>query len=153
MDYKKIIAIIGARACDGNVSQIAEQLGGLLAKNGYTVICGGLGGVMEAVCKGAKAFKGITIGILPGDNPDDANPYVDIAIATGMGISRNLVIIRSAQAVIAISGGFGTLSELAFALQLGKPVIGLGTWDVSDQVVKASDPKDAVTKIKSLLNT
>jgi len=152
MTRQKIIAVIGARACDDRISHTAEHLGELLAKNGCTVICGGLGGVMEAVCKGAKANKGMTIGILPGDNPKDANPYVDIAIATGMGISRNLVIIRSAEAVVAISGGFGTLSELAFALQLGKPVIGLGTWDVSDQVEKATDPEDAIMKITSLLN-
>jgi uncharacterized protein (TIGR00725 family) len=117
MDTSKTIAIIGARACDDEFRRIAEQMGGLLAENGYMIICGGLGGVMEAACKGAKAKNGTTIGILPGENPDDANSYVDVAIATGMGISRNLIIIRSAIAVIAITGGFGTLSELAFALQ------------------------------------
>ncbi len=151
MDSTKTIAIIGARACDDEITQIAEQMGGLLAKNGYTIICGGLGGVMEAVCKGAKANNGTTIGILPGDNPDDANSHVDIAIATGMGISRNLIIIRSAIAVVAINGGFGTLSELAFALQLQKPVVGLGTWDVSDHIVTASDPDDAIQKLTKLL--
>ena len=151
MDCTKMIAIIGARACDDEISQIAEQMGSLLAKHGYTIICGGLGGVMEAVCKGAKANNGTTIGILPGDNPDDANPHVDIAIATGMGVSRNLIIIRSALAVVAINGGFGTLSELAFALQLQKPVVGLGTWDVSDHIVTASDPDDAMQKLTKLL--
>jgi hypothetical protein len=151
MACTKTIAIIGARACDDEISQIAEQMGGLLAKYGYTIICGGLGGVMEAVCKGAKANNGTTIGILPGDNPDDANPHVDIAIATGMGISRNLIIIRSAIAVVAINGGFGTLSELAFALQLQKQVVGLGTWDVSDHIVTASDPDDAMQKLTKLL--
>ncbi len=152
MDCTKTIAIIGARACDDEVTQIAEQMGGLLAKHGYTIICGGLGGVMEAACKGAKANNGTTIGILPGDNPDDANPHVDIAIATGMGVSRNLIIIRSAIAVVAINGGFGTLSELAFALQLQKPVVGLGTWDVSDNIVIASDPDDAMQKLTKLLS-
>ena len=126
-------------------------MGELLAKSGYTIICGGLGGVMEAACKGAKANNGTTIGILPGDNPNDANPFVDIAIATGMGVSRNLIIIRSAIAVVSISGGFGTLSELAFALQLEKPVVGLGSWDVSDQIVTASDPEDAMDKLNGLL--
>ena len=152
MDCTKTIAIIGARACDDEVTQIAEQMGCLLAKHGYTIICGGLSGVMEAACKGAKANNGTTIGILPGDNPDDANPHVDIAIATGMGVSRNLIIIRSAIAVVAINGGFGTLSELAFALQLQKPVVGLGTWDVSDHIVIASDPDDAMQKLTKLLS-
>ena len=147
MDNTKTIAIIGARECDSDVSQIAEQMGGLLAKSGYTIICGGLGGVMEAACKGAKSNNGTTIGILPGNNPDDANPFVDIAVATGMGDSRNLIIIRSARVVVSISGGFGTLSELAFALQLEKPVIGLGSWDVSDQIIIASDPEDAMAKL------
>jgi len=152
MKFAKTIAIIGARSCDNEISKISEQMGGLLAKSGYTIICGGLGGVMEAACKGARANNGTTIGILPGDNPNDANPFVDIAVATGMGVSRNLIIIRSARAVIAISGGFGTLSELAFALQLDKPVIGLGSWDVSDQIVTASDPEDAIQKLKKLLS-
>lgn len=151
MNTSKTIAIIGARACNSEIAHIAEQMGGILAKNGYTIICGGLGGVMESACKGAKANKGITIGILPGDNPAEANPYVDIAIATGMGVSRNLIIIRSACAVLAISGGFGTLSELAFALQLDKPVIGLGTWEVSDQIKMASDPQDAMDKLNRML--
>jgi uncharacterized protein (TIGR00725 family) len=151
MNRTNTIAIIGARACDAQISKIAEQMGGMLAKSGYTIICGGLGGVMEAACKGAKANHGTTIGILPGDDPDEANPYVDIAIATGMGVSRNLIIIRSARAVIAISGGFGTLSELAFALQLAKPVIGLGTWEVSDDVIVATDPEDAIDKLKKLI--
>jgi uncharacterized protein (TIGR00725 family) len=152
MNHQKTIAIIGARACNDQISQIAERMGALLAKNGYTIICGGLGGVMEAACKGAEANGGTTIGILPGNDPKDANPFVKIAIATGLGISRNLIIIRSAEAVVAISGGFGTLSEMAFALQLQKPVVGIGTWDVSDQIEKASDPEDAMRKLAKVLN-
>lgn len=153
MNSSKIIAIIGARACDKALFTKAEQLGILLAKNGYTIICGGLGGIMEAVCKGAAENGGLTIGILPGDNPEDANKYVRIPVATGMGVSRNLIIIRSAVAVIAVDGGFGTLSELAFALQLQKPVIGLGTWDVSDHIITASDPDDVLYKLQKLLNS
>lgn len=152
MDYTKTIAIIGARACDDEISSIAEKLGGLLAENGYTIVCGGLSGVMEAVCKGAKSKNGKTIGILPGNSPGEANPYIDVSIATGMGVSRNLIIIRSAVAVIAISGGFGTLSELAFALQLDKPVIGLRTWEVSENIEMASNPEDAIAKLNKLLN-
>ena len=146
------IAVIGARNCDDRLYRIAEETGNILAESGYTIICGGLGGVMEAVCKGAKAANGLTIGILPGDNPEEANPYIDMAIATGMGISRNLIIIRSSIGVIAINGGFGTLSELAFALQLQKPVIGLETWDISDQIDCANNPRDAVQKLKKRIS-
>ena len=152
MDYSKTIAIIGARACDDDTLEIAGKMGRLLAENGYRIICGGLGGVMEAACKGAKSKNGMTIGILPGNSPAEANQYVDISIATGIGVGRNLIIIRSAVAVIAVSGGFGTLSELAFALQLEKPVIGLGTWDVSEKVVVAADPEDALEKLNKVLN-
>ena len=94
MYHNQKIAVIGARQCDQRLYDLAEETGNLLAMNGYAVICGGLGGVMEAVCKGAKTSNGLTIGILPGENPADANPFVDIAIASGMGISRNLIIIR-----------------------------------------------------------
>jgi uncharacterized protein (TIGR00725 family) len=153
MNYKKTIAIIGARNCDDEISEIAERMGSLLAEDGYTIICGGLGGVMEAVCKGAKSKNGKTIGILPGNNPIEANPYIDIAIATGMGISRNLIIIRSAVAVIAIAGGYGTLSELAFAMQLEKPVVGIRTWEVSENVEIVSNPEEAILRINNLLST
>jgi uncharacterized protein (TIGR00725 family) len=149
--YNKTIAVIGAGECDQKIWQTAEELGGMLARSGYKVVCGGLGGVMEAVCKGAKAEKGITIGILPGDNPTEANPYVDIAIATGMGIGRNLMIIRSAEAVISINGGFGTLSEISFALQMNKPVVGINTWDVSDLIEKVNNPAEAMKKIVALI--
>ncbi len=147
MYYNQKIAVIGARQCDQRLYDLAEEMGNLLAMSGYAVICGGLGGVMEAVCKGAKASSGLTIGILPGENPADANPFVDIAIASGMGISRNLIIIRSSAAVVAINGGFGTLSELAFALQLQKPVIGIETWDVSDQIDCADNPAEVIEKL------
>lgn len=147
MYHNQKIAVIGARQCDQRLYDLAEETGNLLAKNGYAVICGGLGGVMEAVCKGAKASNGLTIGILPGENPADANPFVDIAIASGMGISRNLIIIRSSAGVVAINGGFGTLSELAFALQLQKPVIGIETWDVSDQIDCADNPAEVIEKL------
>ncbi len=143
----KTIAIIGARECDQDTWQVAEELGSMLARSGYNVICGGLGGVMEAVCKGAKSEKGTTIGILPGENPADANPYVNIAIATGMGIGRNLIIIHSADAIISINGGFGTLSEISFALQMNKPVVGINTWDVSDRICKVNGPEEAMEKI------
>ena len=145
--------MIGARTSDENTLQTARELGQLLAQKGYTVICGGMGGVMEAVCRGAKEAGGTTIGVLPGDDPAEANPFIDTVIVTGQGISRNLIIIRSAVAVIAISGGYGTLSELAFALQLGKPVIGIDTWDISEKIFETKDPAGALFKLTEILNT
>jgi len=146
-----MIAVIGARGCDQRIYDLAYQAGRELAAHGFTIICGGLGGVMEAACKGAKSAGGKTVGILPGDNPADANPYVDIPIATGLGVARNLVIIHSARAVLAVNGSFGTLSELAFALQLNKPVVGLETWNVSEKIITASSAQEAVEKITILV--
>jgi uncharacterized protein (TIGR00725 family) len=145
--YQSIIAVIGAGSCDEETYTIAEEAGILLAKNGFTIICGGLGGVMEAVCKGARSEGGHTIGVLPGDNIRDANPYVSIPVATGMGIGRNIIIIRTAMAVLAIDGKYGTLSEIAFALQLQKPVVGLQSWDVSADIIQASNIEQAVNEI------
>ena len=145
--YQSIIAVIGAGSCDTETYSIAEQAGILLAKNGFTIICGGLGGVMEAVCKGARSEGGHTIGVLPGDTIRDANPYVSIPVATGMGIGRNIIIIRTAMAVLAIDGKYGTLSEIAFALQLKKPVVGLQSWDVSADIIQAPNIEQAVNEI------
>jgi hypothetical protein len=116
------------------------------------LVCGGLGGVMEAACKGAKAAGGLTVGILPGSSRQDANPYVDIPIVTDMGEARNVLVVQSAQAVIAVSGEYGTLSEIAHALKLGIPVVGLQTWEltkdgVEDQaIVRAETPHEAVER-------
>lgn len=131
---------------------MAEEVGRELAKRGATLVCGGLGGVMEAACKGAKEAGGHTIGILPGDSCADANPYVDIPIVTGMGEMRNVIIIKSVQAAIAIEGEFGTLSEIAHALSTGTPVIGLNTWElckkgeIIDGIILARDSANAVEK-------
>lgn len=128
---------------------VAEELGRELARRGAVVVCGGLGGVMEAVCRGARAEGGRTVGILPGADRGAANAYVDVAVATGMGEGRNLLVVRTADAVIAVDGEFGTLSEIALALRLGKPVVGLGTWELrragllEDPIVRASTPADA----------
>jgi uncharacterized protein (TIGR00725 family) len=146
-----MIAVIGARSCDQRVYELAYQAGQEIARQGYTLICGGLGGVMEAACHGAKSAGGKTVGILPGDDPAAANPYVDTPIATGLGVARNLIIIHSARAVLAIDGSFGTLSELAFALQLNKPVVGLETWDISEKIYNAVTPQQAIEKIGKLI--
>jgi len=125
------VAVIGAGDASAAELATAEDLGRELAGRGTVVVCGGLGGVMEAVCRGARAAGGITVGILPGDDRSAANPHVAVAIATGLGEARNLLVVRTADVVVAVGGGFGTLSEIAFALRLGRPVIGIGTWELS----------------------
>lgn len=120
-----IIAVIGGGACTDEETQLAHDTGRLLAERRAIVVCGGLGGVMEAVAKGAKANGGTTVGILPGADPAAANPFIDVPLATGLGEMRNFLIVRVAHALIAIGGGIGTLSEIALAQRIGKPVVGL----------------------------
>ena len=135
---------------------MAEAVGRELARRGAILVCGGLGGVMEAACKGASAEGGVTVGILPGDSRQAANPYVQIPIVTGMGYARNVAVVKSAQAVIAIGGNYGTLSEISHALQSGIPVIGLNTWTLSkndrqdNSVIIVQSPTEAVNKALSL---
>ena len=149
---KTLIAIIGGGECSLEEAKAAEAVGREIARRGAILICGGLGGVMEAACRGAACEGGITIGVLPSDNPHTANPYVKIPIVTGMGHARNVIIAKSAQAVIAIGGKYGTLSEIAFALQRGIPVVGINTWSLSlnkqqdDSIISAQDPVEAVEK-------
>ena len=151
-----IIAVIGHASCSAEDGKLAETVGEQLAQRAVTVICGGLGGVMEAVCRGAKANNGLTVGILPGESPDMANPWVDIPIATGVGYARNMAVVKSAQAVIAIGGNYGTLSEIAYALKSGIPVIGLNTWSLSrngheeNSIIKVHNAIEAVDKAISL---
>ena len=129
---------------------MAEAVGRVLAEAGAILVCGGRGGVMAAACRGARAAGGLTIGVLPGNSAAEANPYVNIPIITGMGEARNIIIVRTAQAVIAVGGEFGTLSEIAFALKLGRTVVGLGTWELSKggrlvrDILVASTPEEAV---------
>ncbi|HUI40080.1 MAG TPA: TIGR00725 family protein [Methanothrix sp.] len=136
------IAVVGGGNCSPEVRAQARRLGRLLAEEGHVVLCGGLGGVMEAVCCGAKEAGGLTVGILPGEK-EGANRYVGIAIATGMGHARNVIIVKSADAVIALPGEHGTLSEIALALKMGKPVISLGSWDIPG-TIKAEMPDEAL---------
>jgi len=143
-----IIAVIGAGECTPEVVRLAEEVGRRLAERGAILICGGLGGVMEAACRGAKGAGGTTVGVLPGTNPGDANPYVDIPIATGMGQARNVIVVASAQATIAVGGGYGTLSEIGHARKLGIPVVGLETWNLKKEgytgIMEAQSPAEAV---------
>ncbi|TAK32476.1 MAG: TIGR00725 family protein [Chloroflexota bacterium] len=150
------VAVVGDGRCPAHIAARAEQVGTLLAQQGCVVICGGLGGVMEAACRGAKGAGGTTVGILPGNSRGAANPYVDIPIVTGLGESRNTLVVKSAQAVIAVGGMYGTLSEIALALKLGIPVVGLDTWELvrsgklDSGIVPAATPEDAVAAALAL---
>jgi uncharacterized protein (TIGR00725 family) len=151
-----IIAVIGNSSCSIEEAKLAETVGELLAEQGVTVICGGLSGVMEAVCRGAKSKDGLTVGILPGQDSSMANPWVDIPVVTGLGEARNVVVAKSAQAVIAVGGGYGTLNEIAYALESGISVIGLNTWSLSrkgeenDPIIRVQSAAEAVDKAISL---
>ena len=151
MSHRPIIGVIGGHECTPEVAKQAETVGRLIAAQGAILVCGGLDGVMEAVSRGAKQAGGTTIGILPGNDPQEANPYIDIPIVTGIGYARNTVIVRTAQVLIAIRGSYGTLSEIAFALMEGKTVISLGSWEVDKGIIKASSPEEAVSLAVSLI--
>jgi uncharacterized protein (TIGR00725 family) len=129
---------------DQNEYAQAMETGRLLAVQGFTVVCGGGSGVMEAVCRGAKSGGGHTIGILPGEDAGAANRYVDTVIVTGMGTARNRIIALSGRAVIAVGGKYGTLSEIAFALQAGRPVCAMGTWSSLQGVTSVNSPEEAL---------
>ncbi|MEW6569885.1 MAG: TIGR00725 family protein [Nitrospirota bacterium] len=147
-----MVAVIGGRRTEKTLLKEAEEVGRLIALRGATLVCGGLGGVMEAASRGAKSAGGPTVGILPQKDAREANQYIDIPIATGLGIGRNVIIARAADALIAIGGEYGTLSEIAFALQMGKPVVGIRTWDIKG-VLNAENAADAVNKAFGLLES
>ena len=156
MMNSKLVAVIGGGQCSKEEAKVAEEVGRELARRGAVLVCGGLGGVMEAACRGTSAEGGMTIGILPGESRQAANPHVQIPIVTGIGYARNIAVVKSAQAVIAIGGSYGTLSEIAHALQSGIPVIGLNTWSLSRNgqpdysIIPAQNATEAVDKALSL---
>lgn len=145
-----IIGVIGGSQVDEETAAVAETVGREVAKAGALLICGGMGGVMEAACRGAKDEGGTTLGILPGESADEANAYVDIPVVTGLRQARNVIIARTAHALIAVDGSHGTLSEIAYGLHFGKRVVGLSTWALSphgssdDPVLRASSAEEAV---------
>jgi uncharacterized protein (TIGR00725 family) len=151
------IGVIGGSEATTQAAKLAEEVGREIARQGAALVCGGLSGVMEAACKGASEEGGLTIGILPGDNRRAANPYVKIPIVTGLGYARNVAVVKSSQAIIAIDGSYGTLAEIGHALQSGIPVIGLGTWEISmdgkadDSIIVAKNPKEAVSKAMEII--
>ena len=154
---KRFVAIIGGSQCTAQEAKLAKEVGRELAKRGAILLCGGLGRIMEAACKGASLEGGVTIGILPGGNRQAANPFVQIPIVTNLGEARNVVIVKSAEAVIAIGGGYGTLSEIGHALRNGLPIVGLNTWRLSrnDQpntsIIYVQNPIEAVDMALSLI--
>lgn len=144
------IAVIGSASCNEEIAALAREVGREIARHGAVLVCGGGGGVMEAACRGAKEEGGLTVGILPGTDRRQANPFVDVPLVTGLGEARNALVVRTADTVIALSGGYGTLSEIGLALKMGQPVIGLDTWELSHSgkpesaIVRATTPAQAV---------
>ena len=147
---KKIVSVIGGHSCSAEVEELAHNLGKKLTQVVGILTCGGLSGVMEAVCKGFKAGGGLTIGITPGYNKEDANKFVDIVIPTGLGLARNVLVVKSADAVIALPGRAGTLSEIAYCIQFGIPVISLGSWEIPG-VIKVKTVDEALNQVKEIL--
>jgi len=147
---KKVVSVIGGHSCNKEVEQIAQNLGKKLAKVADILVSGGLSGTMKAVCQGFKAGGGLTIGIIPSYNKNEANTFVDIVIPTGLGLARNVLVVKSADVVVALPGEAGTLSEVAYCLQFGIPVISLKSWDITG-VIKVNTVEEAVEKVKVLL--
>jgi hypothetical protein len=147
---KKYVSVIGASLCDEAIAALAEEVGRLVARAGAVLVSGGLGGVMAAACRGARQADGTTLGILPGTDRESANDFLDYSICTGIGHARNLAVVSSGDAVIAVGGGFGTLSEIGLARKCGRPVFLLGSWDllrdgaIPDGIVPVSSAEEAV---------
>jgi uncharacterized protein (TIGR00725 family) len=148
--YRIVIGVMGASRCDEATSEMARRVGALIAQRGAVLLCGGRGGVMEAAARGAKEAGGLTIGILPGMNASETppNPYIDVAIFTGLRDGRNWVNVCASDAIIAVSGGYGTLSEIALSLKVGKPVVLVHSWELPPReaapLYVAQTPEEAV---------
>ncbi len=145
------VAVIGSSIADDTLRGQAEEVGRLVAQKGWVLVCGGLGGVMEAAAKGAKSKGGLTVGLLPGADKRQANPHIDLALPTEMGHARNAILARAADALIAVGGGWGTLSEIALAKKMGKKVVGLSSWELSADIEKAATPAEAVAMVDKYL--
>lgn len=156
-DSRPYVAVIGASEASASELTQAEEVGRFLAREGAVLVCGGLGGVMDAAARGCESAGGVSVGILPGDDRDPGSPHLTVAISTGLGEARNAIVARTADAVIAVGGEFGTLSEIAFALKMGKPVVGLGTWELAkgggsiEALTRAANPAEAVKEALGLI--
>ncbi|MBA7575531.1 hypothetical protein ES708_17361 [subsurface metagenome] len=150
------VGVIGGRICSREIGKTAFETGRLIAEQGWILVCGGMGGVMEKACEGSFTSGGITIGILPGNCRKDGNPFLSYSIVTGLAEVRNSIIVKSSNGVIAISGSHGTLSEIAFANLYNIPVVGIDTWELPGpetgerrlNIIKADTPQEAV-KLRS----
>ncbi|HZT97806.1 MAG TPA: TIGR00725 family protein [Chloroflexota bacterium] len=155
----RMVAVVGGDPCTEEEADFAEALARLLPERGLGVVTGGLGGVMEAACRGAREAGGLTVGILPGANPGAANPFVEVAVPTGMGELRNGLVVRAAEVVVAVGGEYGTLSEIALALKAGKPVIGWRTWNLdrrpqgAQSIIAVTSAEEAAEKVGQALTS
>lgn len=153
------VGVIGGRRCSREIGEIAFEVGACIAAEGWTLVCGGMGGVMEQACRGARSKNGITLGILPGNSRSSANPYLKFSVVTGLGEARNVLVVKSSQAIIAVSGSYGTLSEIALAGAAGIPVVGLCTWRLDPDknrgqqlfAREVNKPEEAIRAVKSIL--
>lgn len=148
---KPVIAIIGAGKCSKKLRDMAAEAGKFIAEQGGVVVCGGLGGIMEGAARGAKEGGGSTIGIIPSENKDDANEFIDFVIPSGFGEARNLLVIRTADAVIAFPGKYGTLSEMAFAMQSKKPLIAVNAWKLGEDIKQVDTAEEAAKLAMELI--
>jgi len=151
MKTRYCIGVIGAGHCDKSTYDIASTLGREIGSRGWILVSGGLGGVMEGACRGCLEAGGTTVGILPGLDKADANPWVAVPISTGMGEARNVLVVRASDILIAVAGGYGTLSEIALGLKIGKPVIGIDTWPQIRGLLYVSSPLEAIKEAERLL--
>ncbi|HUT02879.1 MAG TPA: TIGR00725 family protein [bacterium] len=146
-----IVSVIGGHRCSKEIGLVAFEVGKVIAENGHVLVCGGLTGVMEHACKGAKSVGGTTIGIIPSTEKSDANPYVDIVIPTGIGLARNMIVVLAGDIVVAIDGSYGTLSEIAYALQFHRRAFALRTkWHVSGAVEELSEVSELSERLKEV---
>ena len=150
MERLKRVSVFGGRSITSTVYDNTIIIGSKLAEEGFLVFCGGGKGVMEAISKGVKNKNGTVVGILKGQDIEEANDYLTIPISTGIGIARNAILAYNCDVAIAISGQYGTLSEIAYAFQLDKPVIGFETWDI-ENIIKAESPNDVMIKLRKEL--
>jgi uncharacterized protein (TIGR00725 family) len=155
----RYVGVIGARSCPPLIAEQAREVGRRIAEAGWVLVCGGMGGVMEEACRGALSAGGLTVGVLPGDRREQGNPYLSVSVVTGLGEARNVVVVKSSEALIAVSGAYGTLSEIALAGAAGIPVVGLHSWALEAErnqgrslfAREAATPEEAVSAVRELL--